>query len=425
MPCPKCRVSRRSRAMTIEETSTEREAVPTGIQLTALDPAFQADPYPILAKLRELEPMHHDTTLNRYVLTRHDDVDELLWDRSLSVDPRKAAPGSFESMFGFADAEREPSMLFADPPYHTRLRGLVSKAFTAKAVEQMRPRIQEIVDELLDAVDPAREVDLIEAFAGPLPTIVIAEMLGVDPADRGDFKRWSDLGVMNFNPMLTPEERELVNEAGEAMDAYLRRVIEERRAQPRTDLITSLIAAEEGGDKLTDDEIVTMCSLLLAAGNVTTTDLIGNGVLTLLRNPDELRKLREDPILIKNAVEEMLRYDSPVIQSGRIPLADSVIGGIEIGAGQSVSPMLAAANHDPAAHPEPDKFDVSRQDTDHHSFGGGVHFCLGAPLARAEAQVAVGILVRRFPALRLSESRLEWRRIPSFRGLARLPVFLN
>jgi len=240
--------------MTIEETSAEREAVPTGIQLTALDPAFQADPYPILARLRELEPMHHDTMLNRYVLTRHDDVDELQWDRSLSVDPRKAAPGSFESMFGFADAEREPSMLFADPPYHTRLRGLVSKAFTAKAVEQMRARIQQIVDELLDAVDSEREVDLIEAFAGPLPTIVIAEMLGVDPADRADFKRWSDLGVMNFNPMLTPEERELVNEAGEAMDAYLRRVIEERRERPRADLITSLIAAEEGGDKLTDDE---------------------------------------------------------------------------------------------------------------------------------------------------------------------------
>ena len=411
--------------MTIEETKTEREAVPTGIQLTALDPAFQNDPYPILAKLRELEPVHHDTTLHRYVLTCHTDVDELLFDRSLSVDPRKAAPGSFESMFGFADAERQPSMLFADPPYHTRLRGLVSKAFTAKAVEQMRPRIQEIVDELLDAIAPEGEVDLIEAFAGPLPTIVIAEMLGVDPADRADFKRWSDLGVMNFNPMLTPEERELVNEAGEAMDGYLRRVIEERRERPRADLITSLIAAEEGGDKLTDDEIVTMCSLLLAAGNLTTTDLIGNGVLTLLRNPRELKKLQDDPALIKNAVEEMLRFESPVLMSGRTPLEDRTIAGTQVGAGESVTPILAASNRDPSVYSEPDRFDITREKTDHHSFGGGVHFCLGAPLARAEAQIAVGTLVKRFPEMPAAESPLEWRRVPGFRGLKRLPVVMR
>ena len=410
--------------MTIEETKTEREVVPTGVELTALDPTFREDPYPVLERLRRLEPMHHDTTLHRYVLTRYEDVDALLFDRSLSVDPRKAAPGSFESMFGFADPDRQPSMLFADPPYHTRLRGLVSKAFTARAVEQMRSRIQEIVDELLDAIDPTREVDLIDAFAGPLPTIVIAEMLGVDPADRADFKRWSDVGVMNFNPLLTPEERKLVNEAGEAMDGYLRRVIEERRKEPRPDLITSLIQAEEGGDQLTDDEIVTMCSLLLAAGNLTTTDLIGNGVLALLRNPGELKKLQDDPSLIKNAIEEMLRYESPVLMSGRTPLEDREIAGVEVGAGQSVTPILAAANRDPEAYPEPERFDVTREKTDHHSFGGGVHYCLGAPLARAEAQIAIGTLIRRFPAIRLSESPLVWRRVPGFRGLARLPVLL-
>jgi hypothetical protein len=328
-------------------------------------------------------------------------------------------------MFGFADPDRQPSMLFADPPYHTRLRGLVSKAFTAKRVEQMRPRIQEIVDELLDAIESADEIDLIEAFAGPLPTIVIAEMLGVDPADRADFKRWSDLGVMNFNPLLTAEERERVNEAGAAMDGYLRRVIEERRAKPQLDLVTSLITAEEGGDQLTDDEIVTMCSLLLAAGNLTTTDLIGNGVLTLLRNPGELKKLRDDPSLIKNAVEEMLRFESPVLMSGRTPLEDRTIAGAEVGAGQSVTPILAAANRDPAAYPNPEQFDITREKTDHHSFGGGVHYCLGAPLARAEAQIAVGTLVQRFPAMRLSNSPLAWRRVPGFRGLAKLPVFMK
>ena len=256
-------------------------------------------------------------------------------------------------------------------------------------------------------------------------TIVIAEMLGVDPADRADFKRWSDLGVMNFNPMLTPEERELVNEASEALDGYLRKVIEQRRAAPRPDLITSLIAAEEGGDKLTDDEIVTMCSLLLAAGNLTTTDLIGNGVFTLLRNPGELKKLQNDPLLITNTVEEMLRFESPVLMSGRTPLEDRTIAGAEVSAGESVSPILAAANRDPSVYPEPDRFDITRERTDHHSFGGGVHYCLGAPLARAEAQIAVGTLVRRFPQMRLAESPLDWRRVPGFRGLKRLPVLLK
>jgi hypothetical protein len=411
--------------MTIEETRVEPEAVPTGVELTALDPSFQANPYPVLERLRRLDPVHHDTVLNRYVLTRHDDVEELLFDRSLSVDPRKAAPGTFEAMFAFADRDRPPSMLFSDPPYHTRLRGLVSKAFTARAVEQQRPRIQEIVDELLEAIDTADEVDLIESFAGPLPTIVIAEMLGVDPADRADFKRWSDLGVMNFNPMLTPEEREQVNEASEALSAYLRRVVENRREQPRNDLISGLVNAQEGGDQLSDEEIVTMCSLLLAAGNLTTTDLIGNGVLALLRNPDELRKLQDDPSLIKNAVEEMLRYDSPVIMSGRTPLEDSTIAGRKIAAGQSVTPVLGAANHDPAAYPDPNRFDITRDNTSHHSFGGGVHYCLGAPLARAEAQIAVGTLVRRYPNIRLAPSLLEWRRVPGFRGLKRLPVLLS
>jgi cytochrome P450 len=411
--------------MTTEEARTDAETIPTGVQLTALDPTFQEDPYPVLAKLRELDPMHHDTTLGRYVLTRHDDVEELLWDRSLSVDPRNAAPGTFEAMFGFNDPDRQPSMLFSDPPYHTRLRGLVSKAFTAKAVEQMRPRIQEIVDQLLDAIDVGLEVDLIEAFAGPLPTIVIAEMLGVDPADREDFKRWSDLGVMNFNPLLTPGERERVNEAGEAMDGYLRRVIEERRAKPRPDLVTSLIAAEEAGDKLSDTEIVTMCSLLLAAGNLTTTDLIGNGVLALLRNPVELKKLQDDPTLIKNAVEEMLRFESPVLMTGRTPLEDRTIAGTAVAAGQSVTPILAAANRDPSAHVDPERFDITRGKIEHHSFGGGVHYCLGAPLARAEAQIAVGTLVRRFPAIRLADSPFVWRRVPGFRGLAKLPVLID
>ena len=404
--------------------ATEKKPVPTGVELTVLDPAYQEDPYPILKQLRDADPVHHDTVLNRYVLTRAKDVEEVLWDRSLSVDPRKAAPGTFEANFVLTDPDREPSMLLADPPYHTRLRKLVSKAFTAKAVEDMRPRIQAITDELLDAIDTSQEADLMKAFCEPLPTIVIAEMLGVDPADRDDFKRWSDTGVMSFNPLLTPEERKIVNEAQEALADYLRRAIRDRREHPREDLVTSLVRAEESGEQLTEDEIVTMCALLLAAGNVTTTDLIGNGIHALLKNPEELRKLRDDPSLIKNAIEEILRYDAPVMQSGRTPLEPIEIDGVPIAPGQSITPTLAAANRDPDAHPDPDKFDVTRKDVEHHSFGGGVHYCLGAPLARAEAQIAIGAIVRRFPAMRLGDSPLEWRRVPGFRGLAKLPVHL-
>jgi cytochrome P450 len=189
--------------------------------------------------------------------------------------------------------------------------------------------------------------------------------------------------------------------------------------------MTSLLQAEESGERLTEDEIVTMCALLLAAGNVTTTDLIGNGVHALLRHPDELRKLKDDPSLIKNAVEEMLRFDGPVTQSGRTPLEPYEIGGVPIGAGQSVTPSLAAANRDPAVHEDPNRFDITRSNTEHHSFGGGVHYCLGAALARAEAQIAIGMLVSRFPAIRAGESPIEWRRVPGFRGLSSLPVHLT
>jgi cytochrome P450 len=407
-------------------TADPKAHVPTGPQLTPLDERFKHDPNPVLDDLREHEPVHYDGIFKRYVLTRHDDVRALLHDRSLSVDPRNAAEGTFERMFmaiaGEGGEVGEPSMLFLDPPAHTRLRGLVNKAFTARAVERQAPRIQEIVDELLDAVASEPSFDVIGAFAAPLPTIVIAEMLGVDPAGRADFKRWSDETVKVFNPLLSAEERESAAAAARALSDYFRAAIAHRRAVPGDDLISAMLAVDEDGDRMTEDEIVTMCNLLLTAGNVTTTDLIGNGVLALLQHPEQLQLLRDDPSLIKNAVEEMLRYDSPVTQSGRTPLVDVEIDGCPIAAGQSITPLLSAANHDPAAYPEPHKFDITRADPHHHSFGGGVHYCLGAPLARVEAQIGIGTLVRRFPALRLAGDSLDYKTIPSFRGLATLRV---
>jgi len=395
------------------------DPVPTGIELTPLDAAFRADPYPALARVRAEEPVHHDQVINRWILTRPDDVERVLRDRALSVDPRKANEGTFMRIF---ERFQELSMLFQDPPDHTRLRSLVSRAFTPRAVERLAPRIREIADELLASVAGRPRFDAIEAFAGPFPVIVIAEMLGIDPADRQDFKRWSDAQAMSLNPLLTDEEQAAVQASDDELGAYLERVIAARRAAPRDDLISALIAVEESGDQLTDAEIVSMCELLLAAGNVTTTDLIGNGLWLLLRHPDQLQKLRDDPALIPNAVEEILRFESPVLQTARIAMRDMEVGGCPIGRGESIVASLAAANRDPDATPGADCFDVARADVRHHSFGGGAHFCLGAPLARLEAHIGLAAVLERFPHLRLGDEPLEWRALPGFRGLARLWV---
>jgi len=406
-----------------QDARPEATDLPSGVALTPFDPAFAERPHDALDTLRAHAPMHYDEAFRRYVLTRHEDVDAVLRDRTLSVDGRKSAPGAFMSLFQ-PEPGRDPSILLMDPPDHTRLRSLVTKAFTPRAVESMAPRIAEIVGDLLDAVAGQPGFDLIAAFAGPLPTIVIAEMLGVDPADRADFKRWSDTGVMAFDPTLTPESREQVRQASAELDAYLRRAIAERRARPSADLVSSLLAVEDEHGALTDEQVVSMCGLLLAAGNVTTTDLIGNGVLALLRHPDQLARLRGEPSLIGNAVEEMLRYDSPVVETGRQPLEDREVGGCPVGAGQSLSVMLTAANHDPAVYPEPHRFDIARADTHHHSFGGGAHFCLGAPLARLEAKIAIPALLARFPNLRLGSGPLQYRKLPGFQGMARLDVLV-
>jgi len=409
--------------MADERSPEDPDRIPTGIELTALDVTFRTDPHPVLARLRRDEPVHHDGVINRWVLTRHEDVERVLRDRTMSLDPHKANEGTYMRLF-LPPLGQAANMLFSDPPDHTRLRALVNKAFTPRAVERLAPRIRWIIGELLDAVAGGESFDLIEAFAGPLPVIVIAEMLGIDPADRADFKRWSELDVRTFNPFLADGERAAVTSALGERDAYLRRVLARRRAEPRDDLLSALIAAEEVGDRLDDDEIVTMCELLLVAGNVTTTDLIGNGVWLLLRHPAELAKLRADPALIDHAVEEILRFESPVVQSVRLPTADVTIRGCPMRRGESVVVFLAAANRDPEVYPEPDRFDVTRRDVHHQSFGGGAHFCLGAPLARLEARLAIGALLERFPHLRLADEPPVWRAVPVFRGLAKLRVLV-
>jgi len=303
-------------------------------------------------------------------------------------------------------------MLDRDPPDHTRLRSLVSKAFTPRVVEGLRPRIQQIVDGLIARAQAAGSMDLIEEFAYPIPVNVICEMMGVPVEDHERFKGWSLDIARGLDSVLLPPDSEVPRRSAAARHAisdYFRQLIAARRASPRGDLLSALIAAEEAGDKLNEEELIATCILLLIAGHETTVNLIGNGVLALLRHPDELRRLRQAPALITSAVEELLRYDV-------------TFGGRTIRKGDMVMPFIGAADRDPAQFPDPDRLDLGRGDNRHIAFGWGIHFCLGAPLARVEGQIAIDTLVRRLPRLALVAEHAEYRQSLTLRGLKMLPV---
>jgi hypothetical protein len=406
-------------------TSTEpKKQVPTGMQLMPMNPEFQANPYRLMGEVREADRVVHDDLTGRYLVGRFEDAHAIVNDREMGVDPRKANQNVFmQAMAARRREDREPSMLQLDPPDHTRLRALVSKAFTPRSVEAMRPRIYEIANALLDEVDGEASFDLMAAFCQPYPTIVIAEMLGVDPRDQAQFKVWSDAVVASgFNMMASEELRKAGDTASTELDAYLRAVIADRKANPQDDLITRLVEAEDNGDFLNDAEVVRMISLLLLAGNLTTTDLLGNGMKNLLQHPDQAQLLRDDPSLIPHAVEEMLRYEGPVMQTGRIVLEDREIAGCPMHKGDSIGILIGAVNYDPRLHADPEKFDITRDDIDHLAFGGGRRYCLGAPLARLEAAIGIETLLKRFPGLRLAEQELVYKTVPVFRGLERLIV---
>jgi cytochrome P450 len=371
--------------------------------------------------MREQAPVHWNGTLRTWFLTRHADVTELLRDDRFSADRTRSEryvpppPGR----------RREArSMLVVDPPDHTRLRNLVNKAFTPRMIERLRPRIEAITAELLDGLAAESQADLIGRFAYPLPVIVIAEMLGVPAEDRARFQEWSAVVVRGLDPFVDSETQDAVLDARDALAAYLRGVIAERRRDPADDLITAMIAARDAGDFLGEAELVAMCNLLLVAGHETTVNLIGGGTLALLRHPDQLERLRREPTLARTAVEELLRYSPPVQWTGRVATAEVELGGRRVAAGQSVVAILAAANRDPEAFADPDRLDVGRDPNHHVSFGRGIHFCLGAPLARLEAQIALPMLLRRFPELHPAgdpEPRPTW----NLRGYAHLPVALG
>ena len=393
------------------------------------DPAFKADPYPTYARLRSSAPVYRAALPDGrgvWLITRYEDVLAVLKDKRFVKDWRGAlTPEQLAQVPPIPEVMKPLSrnMLDTDPPDHERLRALVSKAFTPRLIERLRPRVQAISDGLLDAVQDRGEMDLIDDYAFPLPITVIAELLGVPAEDRNNFREWSDAAVSGNASQEYMEE--ILIPHMQAFTDYLRALFEEKRANPGDDLVSALVRAEEAGDRLSEDELLGMVFLLLVAGHETTVNLIGNGVLALLQHPDQLRKLKEDPSLIKPAVEELLRYDGPVETSTeRFAREDVEIGGQVIPRGEMVLVVLAAADHDPERFSDPDELDITRTDNRHLAFGKGIHHCLGAPLARMEGQIAISTLLRRMPNLRLegSPETLSWRPGMILRGLRGLPV---
>ncbi len=393
-----------------------------------------ADPFPALAELRERDPVHWSEGLGGWVLTRHDDVEAGLKDPRLSSDRIRPF---IEHTTGARRQLVEPLgrhlvhwAVFTDPPVHTRLRGLMNKAFTSRAIGSLRPNIEEIVNGLLDDVGRKGGMDVIRDFAYPLPATVIADMLGVPRANVDLLKKWSDdLAAFVLTSRVNPERYEIAAAGIAEMTEYFESLLAERRRSPGGDLASGLIAAAEKGDVLSPEELVAACVFLLFAGHETTTQLIGNGLLALLRHPEQLAYLRahaDDRESVRNAVEEMLRWDGPILSSVRVARQDLELRGRAIRQGQRLILFNAAANRDPRVFSDPDRFDIRRDDAGRHvSFGYGIHFCLGAPLARLEGEIAFTALMRRFPRLELLEPEPKWSDSLLVRGLLGLPVGLG
>ncbi len=387
-----------------------------------LDPEVLANPYPLFHRIRSADPVHWDLFLHAWVLTRYEDVIRVLKTFSAQATP---TPEQMVEM-GLADltpmaAMMVKQMLFMDAPAHTRVRSLASFAFTPARVAVLRERIENVARQLLDPIIETGEMDMIEDFAGPLPAIITASMLGVPEEDHAQLKTWSTdfAQIMGFQhrPEQTPHMLKTVSD----MAAYFRDQMREQLRSPRPGLVHSLMTAEVDGDKLTEEEVIANCVITMVGGQETTTNLIGNGVLALVRNPAEFERLRRDEALLVPAVEELLRFDCPSQQTTRIAITDVEIGGRQIRAGEAVVAVMAAGNRDPERFPDPDRLDLSRSDNRHLAFGWASHFCFGAPLARLEGQVAFSLL-KQLPNLHLRTEHLQWRSNFRLRGLSTLRV---
>jgi pimeloyl-[acyl-carrier protein] synthase len=389
-----------------------------------LDPEVLADPYPLYQRLRTEDPVHWDPFLHAWVVTRYEDVVRVLQGFSAlrTPTPQQLADMGLTSLGPIAQLMVR-LMLFMEGPAHTRLRGLCSQAFTPARVEALRAHIQDIANRLLDEAIPQGEMELIADFAAPLPSIVTAELLGVPIADHRMLKNWSaDFAEMLGNFQHNPDRTGRVLNTVTEMTSYFEDAIREQRVRPRDGLVHSLLTAEVDGDRLNNDEVVASLIVTMVGGQETTMNLIGNGVLSLLRNPEVAEELRNNPSLISSAVEELLRYESPSQHTARLAQDDVELGGKLIRKRQAVYAVMGAANRDPVRFPDPDRLDIRRPDNRHVAFGFGAHFCFGAPLARMEGQVAFATILRRLKNLQLKPGPISWRNNLGLRGLNALPL---
>jgi cytochrome P450 len=391
------------------------------------DPATKANPYPFYRSIFDRGPII-ETTFGDFLLTRHADCFNVLRDARFSSNdehkPGFAQVGELIRQLGYEDllGLMTRIMLFADPPDHTRLRRLVSKAFTPKAIEAMRPRIAALVDGILDDADARGEIEVVDDLAFKLPVTVISEMLGVPHEDHDQLRSYTQAAVAALDPSDNVAELLPAADGLRAMRAYFDTLVATRRSDLGDDLLSAMIAAEDEGDRLSHDELLDTTLLLFAAGHETTVNLISGGLLNLLQHPAEHERLVADPTLIDTAVEEMLRIGPPVQFTARTCTVDVEVAGKALPKGSEIIVMIAAANRDPSVFTDPAAFDIARQDNRHLAFGGGIHLCLGAPLARVEGQEAIGRLVRRFPGIRLQDDTVEWKPTTTIRGPKRLPL---
>ena len=389
-------------------------------------PNYRQDPYSTYARLREDAPIYRHPLFRFWVLSRHADIVRVLKDPRFSVDHSQAKlPNAFNPMRQmsgrFIDAIHS-LLLTLDPPGHTRIRSLVTKAFTPRRVETFRPRIQQVVDETLDQLVGCGEIELMRDFAIPVPLRVITDMLGVPSEDIALFGHWSTCFTSVLDPINGEVTLQQAGKAFDELDTYFRNLFENRRQVPRDDLVSALVAVHEEGDRLSELELLAIVFLMLGAGHETTTSLIGNAVVALMRHPDELKRLREDPTLIETAVEEFLRYDAPVQATERVLTEDVEIGGVWMKKGEVVLCLLGSANHDPAVFEEPERLDIGRKVNPHLAFSQGPHFCLGAQLARTEGQVALTNLLARLPQLSCAGDDINWRSSIFLRRPRALPL---
>jgi pimeloyl-[acyl-carrier protein] synthase len=393
----------------------------SGVTYYPLSPRVYRNPYPTYAKLRARDPVHWNFLSHSWVFSRYRDIDAILRDHS-----RFANDSRYRDSVSRAQAVSSnaggPSLLFLDPPDHTRLRALVQQAFTPRALEALTPRIRQIAAHVLDRLADPTAFEVMEALARPLPMLVMADLLGVPTRDLAQFQTWSRRRARVIEPLMTAREQQLATQAAYELDAYFLGLIAQRRVEPQDDLISALVAAEAAGDQLSHDELLVMLRLLLIAGNETTTNLIGNGLLALLRHPDQLQMLRSDPRRMASAVDELLRYDSPVQVIARTALQDMEFDGRPIRKGQGIVLLLGSANRDPEVFVQPDQLDVTRHGPNLLAFGRGIHHCLGAPLARLEARIVFETLVERFTEMHLRITDPPFRDNIVLRGLEALPI---